>query len=267
MYEGIHDDFNVVKKHCKQNGNVTFDENAVFELLENLYPLYGSVQAIQQVIEMLDAQITRDKDISKDKNLEVLNSDKSNDTIDSIIEVSVPKKNHPFIDLTSNSPESDDFQIIEKNDKTVHNKDGNDEDFDLKDLASSSESDDELNFSGSLGKVESKTRNNPFLNYLALIKRRKSNDDFNNEQSISNLGTPPEANEMLEENNNDPNNNLDEGILNEESADIRNSYNDFFQTDSLNDSSSSNFDSNILLKSTSNFTPHCSKDTGIKLFY
>lgn len=262
MYDGIHDDFDVIKKHCKKNGNVKFDENAVFELLENLFPVFGSAQAILQIIEMLDAQITRDKDISKDSNLDDdYNSDKSSDTIDSIIEVAVPKKNHPLIDLTNNSPESDDFQIVE-NTKIIDIKEENTVDFDMKDN-SSSESDSELNFYKNFKQIKSEPHSEPFLNYLALIKTRKANEETCVDQNNSNLASNTESHEMLEENNNDPNNNLGEEILNEESTDVRNSYDSFPRITSLEDTNNSILNSDVISSSTSISGPESSKSPGI----
>lgn len=278
MYEGIFDDFAIVKRHCKRNGDIAFEESAVFELLENLFPQHGSVQAVQIVIEMLDAQRIRDcKEPSSECKSEDLNSDKSNDT-DSIIEVEVPQKHHPFIDLTNNSPQSDELVCIEKSNKehTASNMESDldsdvddnnygasDNDFNgLSDSDVSKQFEDDWNIKTAEDIMQSNNAS-PLMNCLSMLQdhTKPSANQLEADQNNSDI---PEAPEMLEENNNDPNNNLDGGIFDEPT--IPNNPTDhnpyrIVDTYISGHSNSSNASAEVIS------LPGCSKDTGIILYF
>lgn len=190
MYDQIFDDFATIKQHLENNGNHQFEESAVFELLESLYPLHGSAQAIQIITDMLDAQRIRDTNHGSDKaGASDIESSSSNEKDDNdIIEVKVPKKVHPIIDLTENSVESDNSEA------SCH------------EVQSFSDSDASKNFNDDSNLTyESATRSNSekqLLNYLAILDQPNEGIQLHNDSA--------ETSEMLEENNNDPNNNFDE---------------------------------------------------------
>ena len=258
MYDGIFDDFNSIKRHCKRNGGIAFEESAVFELLETYHPLYGSVQAVQMIIEMFDAQRIRDcKDLANDEQIQLEqldalnNDDKSNDE-DSIIEVEIQPKIHPFIDLTENSHESDE-NILEK---CVN------ENF-LTKFNDFMDSDDEIALSENNynGLINANIYKNIQDDYIASPKDSLMFDDLSmfEEPSSSNTSNDDNSNilevsEMLEENNNDPNNNLDDGIFNEESANNNSNI--------VNDGNFENLNSDAFVNEIIEPIPGCSKDTG-----
>jgi hypothetical protein len=270
MYDEIFHDFKIVKNHCINNGNIRFEESAVFELLENLFPQYGSSHAVQIVIEMLDAQRIRDcKESQNESSFQFLYSDKSNDT-NSIIEIEVPDKNYPIIDLTNASPELNETLIIEQSsDENLDSKIESDLDSDIENHDSDTSDNDYHGFNDSYHwkpfnddwnrtTTDVVRFNNapPLLECLALMGESHRSNNFEINQSNSSIA---EVSEMLEENNNDPNNNLDETIFEEESIHISNTQRMSIKHDIINLNSC-----NSIVEEVFDPVPGCSKDTGIQ---
>ncbi|XP_001603062.1 uncharacterized protein LOC100119259 [Nasonia vitripennis] len=258
MYDEIFKVFDVVKSHFRKNGNTSFEESSVFELLENLYPVYGAAQTIAIVTGVQDAQRIRNcEDSSNESKVEILESDKSNDA-DSIIEVEVPQKIHPVVDLISNSPESDDAVIVENStNQNVQNIIENNLNIEVEN-SSSGDSDNEYHglsdpdvsklfedegWNETVQNILGTSNATPQPDFLAMIGggfKKPNSNLLEGEQSNPGIAEERENSEMLEENNNDPNNNLDGGVLEEEPVSNNN---------------------NALISEVTDSVPGCSKDT------
>ncbi|KAJ8678404.1 hypothetical protein QAD02_014191 [Eretmocerus hayati] len=280
MYDQIFDDLERVRRNCETFGDLPFEENAVFDLLENLHPRYGSERSIEIVMGMLEDQKFHDIGgylNQKDQSSEISNDAKSNDG-DSIVEVEVPKKIHPFIDLTNNSPESDGSVVIEKSIVEKIEKDegsesnsseaevylsGGDNDFlDLSDSEPFKNLTDDWNMSS--GGLRKSGCAPPLIDFLSLLKEpvKTTTNLLEGDSSIS---SPAGASEILEENNNDPNNNLDSIILDGESGNANNtSHPNLFSHDSGNECLGF-LENDGLAQDVLDPSPGCSKYTDTKV--
>ncbi|XP_014204374.1 uncharacterized protein LOC106636490 [Copidosoma floridanum] len=276
MYDNIFEDFNVVKQHCERNGCSAFEESIVFELLEKYYPKYGSRQSIQKILDMLDAQRIRE-DIGnfilddlpqhmsvtvKDENVYESSIDADDDeSNESIIELEVPKKVFPFIDLTKSNSFGSDLNVeeniidSEKHSKNSVNNSNNSDDENFSDIYGhdSSDPDIERHVNNDYVTQETKSHDPPLLDLLADLED-KSNTDI-----VDRAPSTIEISEIMEEeNNNDPNNNL-EGAIFEELMNVDRNNAHVQIADALGNSDSNNSGVEEIIDS----MPGCSKDSDL----
>ncbi|KAL7303319.1 hypothetical protein TKK_0004509 [Trichogramma kaykai] len=252
MYDGIFEDFERLKAHINKNGSVAYEASALFELLEDLYPVHGSEQSMQIIAEMYDLQSIRDSSqlpsTTKD---EAASNDKSI-IDDDIIEIAVPKKHHPVIDLTENSPEPsnevavtpplEEIPSTSMNQTSGENSDAN--------KNSDEESENSDTSDDDLGMLDFESNDWDFGNDFTIPitapplleeleqyregNQQNSNESDGNQQNSNEsdgnqrISVSNEVPEILEENNNDPNNNFNNQI--NEDNEYQNFMDDLYRT-------------------------------------